>query len=170
MRREKLVTVTRAGRDEAKTFVVTEMSAVQAEEWFCRAVMLLARSGTEVPPDIFHHGSAAFAAIGISAALSGLGKAPWAEVKALMVELLACVAFRTPAGPVITVSSQVMSQIEEVETILLLKEEVLSLHLGFSLAAKLLDLRTKAMAAVDRMAMPNTSMSDPSSGSSSAPA
>jgi hypothetical protein len=167
-RREAIITISRPGRDQGKTFVLTEMPAVQAEEWFCRTIMLLARSGTEVPPDIFRHGSAAFAAIGISAALSGLGKAPWAEVKPLMDELLACVAFRTPVGSVITVHSQVMSQIEEVETILRLKEEVLSLHVGFSLAAKLSDLRSKAMAAMDAMVLPSTSTSDPSSEPSSA--
>jgi hypothetical protein len=168
-RREAVITIARPGRDQGKTFLLTEMPSVQAEEWFNRAVMLLARSGTEVPSDIFMHGSMAFAALGIGAVLTGLGKAPFPEVKSLLAEMMTCVSIRTPAGPVVTMISQVLSQIEEVATIIQLREEVLSLHLGFSLAARLSDLKRAAAASMEAVDMRNTLTSDPSSAPSSPP-
>lgn len=144
MLRTATITITRDGRDKGKTFLLTEMPSVRAEDWFIRAMMLLGRSGADVPPDIFQHGAAAFATMGIGAALSGLGKSPWQEVKPLLDEMFSCVSFMSPAGSAVTASSMVESQIEEVTTRLQLREEVLSLHLGFSLAAKLSELRAIA--------------------------
>lgn len=160
--RTAAVTIAREGRDKGKSFILTEMPAAKAEEWFIRAMMLLSRSGADVPPDIFRHGAASFATMGLGAALSGLGKAPWAEVKPLLDELFSCVAFSSPAGMTISIPGQVDSQIEEVATRLQLREEVLSLHLGFSLAARISTLRAAAAALiVDSML--NTATSPPPS-------
>lgn len=136
-RRTATVAIAEAGRDAGKTFFLTELPAQQAEEWFTRAIMLLVRSGTDVPPNIFSYGPMAFAAMGLGAALTGLGKAPWPEVKTLFDEMFGCVAFKAPNGSLITDRAMVDSQIEEVTTRFRLREEVLSLHLGFSLAARL---------------------------------
>jgi hypothetical protein len=165
VRREKTVVITTDNRDRGKTFVLTEMPAERAEDWFVRAVMLLARSGTDVPPDIFNHGPQAFAAMGIGAALTGLGKAPWQEVKPLLDEMFTCVAFQPPGAnlPLITAPQLVNSQIEEVRTRFVLREEVLSLHLGFSLAAELSRLRALAVAATTG-STPTTPTSDDGSG------
>lgn len=149
-RREEVVVIDAEGRDKGKQFLIREMPAYQAEEWFMRAMMLLARSGTDVPSDIFEHGSMGFAAMGIGAAISGLGKAPWHEVKPMMDEMLACLAsYQSPAGVAVTIHSQIMQQIEEPRTIMRLREEILSLHLGFSIAARLLDFRAATVAMME---------------------
>ena len=102
-RRETTVTITREGRDQGKTYTLREMPAAQAEEWFYRAMMLLARSGADVPPDIFQQGAIGFATMGLGTVLTGLGKAPWHEVKPLLDEMLPCVvALASPAGVPIT--------------------------------------------------------------------
>jgi hypothetical protein len=146
MRKEAIVTITRDGRDRGKVFTIREMPAAQATEWFDRAMQLIARSGIDVPPDIFEHGPAGFAVIGIGAAMSAVGRAPYSDVKPLLEELMNCVvSLRSPGTAVdITMPAAIMSQIEEVATILHLREEVLSLHLGFSLAARLSEFRTMA--------------------------
>lgn len=167
MRRETEVTIRREGRDKDKTFTLREMPAAQAEEWFMRAMMLLARSGAEVPSDLFQQGAMAFAAIGIGAALTGLGKAPWGEVKPLLDDMMRCVvAISSPSGVPVTNHAQVMAQIEEVHTLIQLREEVLSLHLGFSLAARLSAFRDMA-AAMMAANGPTTSTSPEASESSS---
>jgi hypothetical protein len=166
--RTATITITREGRDKGKQFLLTEMPAVRAEDWFIRAMMLLGRSGTDVPPDIFQHGAAGFATIGIGAALSGLGKSPWAEVKPLLDEMFSCVSFVSPIGTAQVGSHLVDGQIEEVATRLQLREEVLALHLGFSPAAKLRELRAVA-AALMVGSMLNTSTS-PAQSESSSPA
>ena len=146
MRRKAVVTIQRAGRDQGKSYTIEEMSAVAAEDWFFRAMQFLARSGADVPPNLFDHGAAGFAAIGIGTALTGLGKSPYFEVKPLLDEMLKCiVSYQAPgAAQPITMLSQILSQTEEFLTVTQLREEILSLHLGFSLAAKLSEFRAKA--------------------------
>lgn len=161
MLRTQAITITREGRDKGKTFLLTEMPSERAEAWFIRAMMLLGRSGTDVPPDIFQHGAYAFATIGIATALAGLGKSPWSELKPLLDEMMECVGYQAPAGAIINSPSQVASQIEEVATRMQLREEVLSLHLGFSIAAKLSELRVVAAALMAGL-MQNTKTSPPS--------
>ena len=145
-RRTAAITITREGRDHGGVFVITEMPAVPATEWFIRAMQLLARSGADVPPNIFQAGAAGFAAMGIGTVLTGLGKAPWFEVKPLLDELLACVTSYQPPGA-ITSQTQlpvILGQIEEPATIMQIHEEVVSLHLGFSIADRLSNFRTLA--------------------------
>lgn len=147
-RRETTVTITREGRDQGKTYTLRELPAAQAEEWFYRAMMLLARSGADVPPDIFQQGAIGFATMGLGTVLTGLGKAPWHEVKPLLDEMLPCVvALASPAGVPIT-GAQIWMQTEEPATIVQLREEVLSLHLNFSIAARLSDYAKMAAALI----------------------
>lgn len=158
MRRETTVAITREGRDQGKSFNIRELPAAQAEEWFSRAIMLLVRAGVDMPPNIFDHGAAGFAAIGIGTALTGLGKAPWFEVKPLLDEMMGClVSFNAPGGASVTVHSQIVGQIEEVATIIQLREEIVSLHLGFSLAAKLSAFRARAAEVVSSLQATSTS-------------
>lgn len=168
-RRTTTVTITDDNRDKGKVFVITEMPAAQAEEWFTRALMLVTRAGVDVPPNIFQHGAMGFAVMGIGAVLAGLGKAPWPDVKPLMDELFACVAIRSPNGTQ-TISERFLvdGQIEEFTTRFKLREEVLSMHLGFSIAARLSDYRRAATELMSRLQTTETSSTK--SGSSSAPA
>ncbi|MDR3534029.1 MAG: hypothetical protein P4L90_26115 [Rhodopila sp.] len=170
-RRTATVPIHREGRDRGGVFTLTEMPAVQATEWFIRAMQLLARSGADVPSNIMHLGAAGFVTMGIGTVLTGLGKAPWHEVKPLLDELLGCVTSYQPPGAVAAQTrwDVIKGQIEEPATILQLHEEVVSLHLGFSLAARLSnyrDLAARMMAALS----PNTETSTEQSPLSSPPA
>ena len=138
-RRTATVQVTREGRDKGGVLTLTEMPAYQATEWFVRAMQLLARSGADLPPNIMDMGAAGFVAVGIGTVLTGLGKAPWFEVKPLLDELLTCISSYQPPGGAVPLTgwNVIKGQIEEPSTILQIHEEVVSLHLGFSLRARL---------------------------------
>lgn len=144
--RTAAVTIAREGRDQGGIFTITEMPAIPATEWFIRAMQLLVRSGADVPPNIMQQGAAGFITMGLGTILTGLGKAPWHEVKPLLDELLACVtSYQPPGGQVpLTRWDAFKSQINEPATILQMYEEVVSLHLGFSLLARLSTYRTLA--------------------------
>lgn len=150
MRRETDVVIAREGRDKGGVFHIQEMAAFPACEWFIRAGQLLARSGTDIPADIGQHGATGFVALGIGSLVTGLGKAPWAEVKPLLDELLACVKSYVPPGGQVPLTgwAVILSQIEEPATFWQLYEEVLSLMVGFSIAASLSAYATRVVAIV----------------------
>ena len=159
-RRTANIVIDAPGRDQGGVFVIQEMAAVPASDWFIRAMQILARSGTDVPADIFSQGAAGFVTLGIGAVVSALGKAPSFEVKPLLEELLGCVVSYKPPGGQVALSSWniIAGQIEEPQTIFLLYEEVASLHLGFSLAERLSSLKALVTAMVASLT-PNTSTS-----------
>ena len=163
--------VAREGRDQGGVFLLTEMPAVPATEWFLRAMQLLVRSGVDVPPSILQQGVVGFVTLGVGALLTGLGKSPWGEIKSLLDELLTCVtSYQPPNGTTPLVRWEVIkTQISEPATILQLYEEVVSLHLGFSLAARLLTYRTYVTSLIDALG-PSTATSTQSSDTSSPPA
>lgn len=167
-RRTAAVVIERDGRDRGGVFVLQEMAAIPATDWFIRAMQILARSGADVPADIFAQGAAGFVTMGIGAVVTGLGKAPWFEVKPLLDELLTCVqSYQPPGGTVALTNWNIIAgQIEEPATVLQLHEEVISLHLGFSLAAKISNFRTLIEATVASLT-PNieTSTGEPESSS-----
>lgn len=139
-RRTVTITIDAPGRDQGRTFEITELSAMRAEKWARRALCALAKSGVEIPDDIAAAGLAGIAAMGIRA-LSGIETA---EMDALMDEMLGCIAvIPDPSKPFVKRPIRTEDDIEEVLTLLRLREEVLSLHLNFSIAA----FRSKWMAA-----------------------
>lgn len=133
MRRIETVTITAEGRDKGKVFTIKEMPAWQAEEWFTRAVLLLARSGLEVPGDILDRGPMAFVAMTAGLALSGLSRANYDDVKPLLAQMMDCVAFNPGGTTMDMTGGTMMHLIEEAKTILYLREKVISLHVGFSI-------------------------------------
>jgi hypothetical protein len=169
-RREARVFIERDGRDKGGVFHIQEMAAFPACEWFIRAGQLLARSGTDIPADIGQHGATGFVALGVGALVTGLGKAPWAEVKPLLDELLKCVKSYTPPGGQVPFIdwSVALTQIEEPATFWQIYEEVLSLMVGFSIAAALSTYATRVVAIVSTAIGQTTETSSEKSESSSA--
>jgi hypothetical protein len=167
-RREKVVTITAENRDHGKTFRIVEMSAEQACEWFDRAAQLIGRGGADVPATLFEHGPAGFVVLSMGAILSALGKAPYHEVKPLLDELMVCVvSMRSPgAAADLTNASLISGQIEEISTRYLLREEVLSTILGFSIRERLSTFREAAAAMMSDLGL-NIPTSDEKSESSS---
>lgn len=158
MLREATITLDRDNRDKGGVFVLREKPAWQASEWFMRAMLLLARSGADVPANLLQHGAAGFVTLGLGSMLTGMGKAPWGEVKPLLDELLQCVVSYQPPGAVQGIENRttIMGQIQEISTILQMYEEVLSLHLGFSLAERLSSYRAFVGAMMTENLGPNT--------------
>lgn len=124
-------------RDNGKSFLITEMPAAEAEEMAIRVL------GAVFPDAISNFGMAGVAIHGVPA----LYALPYEVSKPLWDKIMACVRpIGTEAAPA---SLSVDEAIEEVSTRVRLRLEVLSLHLGFSLAdAKrvLLDLAQSASA------------------------
>ena len=174
MIRTATIAITRAGRDQGGVVTITEKPAYQATEWFIRAMQILVRSGADVPPDIMQQGAAGFVTMGIGTVLTGLGKAPWQEVKPLLDELLSCVTSYQPPGAAMPIIGLpiILQQIAEPSTVLQIHEEVVSLHLGFSLRAKLSEYREMAQGWIATMmdaSGQNTETSIQASPSSSLP-
>lgn len=125
------VTITVDNRDKGKTFRLTELSASQAESWSLRAIQAMTRGGMEIPEGVAEAGMPAIIATG----LVGLFRASFADVGPLLDEMFTCVTIIVEAAP--EGRKLVENDIEEVTTRVQLRDEILSLHLGFSPATVL---------------------------------
>ncbi len=154
-RREAAIVITAEGRDKGKIYHIRELGAVPAEEWFTRAMQMLVRAGVEVPPNILQEGAMGFVTMGIGACLTGLGKAPYEDFKVLMDDMMRClVGYQEKAGAArIENVIVIFDQTEEVATLIKLREEIISLHLGFSLAARLLSYREAVVALINGLGL-----------------
>jgi hypothetical protein len=139
--RTKLVTITSEGRDQNKTFLITEMDSYRGEKWAYRALLALSRGGFELPPGIFEAGMAGLAAIVPYLLVIGfrsLHAARWEELEILLDEMMSCVKYKPPQIdlPAQDLRNDTTSQIEEIRTRVELRKEVLMLHVDpFVLAA-----------------------------------
>jgi hypothetical protein len=128
MRKSATVTISAEGRDKGKVFVLTELSAEESEEWAGRALFALMNAGVEVPDDIVSAGLAGMAALGLKA----LTKLSFEAAKPLFDKMMECVKIKTSAS---VERALIEDDIEEVQTRFQLRKEVLTLHMGFSMAA-----------------------------------
>jgi hypothetical protein len=139
-RKVETITIDTPGRDMGKVFELTEMPATKAEKWAARALLALLRSGIEIPEDVASAGLAGVAAMGLKA----FGGISFADAEPLLDEMMGCITvIPDPNRPFVKRPIRSDDDIEEVGTLLRLREEVLSLHLGFSISA----YRSKSMAA-----------------------
>lgn len=162
-RRVKTVTITAEGRDKGKTFFLTEMPPRQGEKWALRAGLALAHSGRMDLSDedkalLTGGGLPAVAALGIRA----FAALDFAEAEPLMDEMFACVQFVPDPTKIDQMTQQPIvrpvydDDIQEIGTILNLRNEVAELHLGFSIAAGLSRIGAAAKKALN---ISDTSMS-----------
>ena len=126
-------TVTDAGRDKGKLFVITEMSASQGEAWAMRAMLALMQSDVSVPEGFLELGMAALAQMGLKC----LSSIKWELAKPLMDELMECLQIIPDPKVMHVVRPLIEDDIEEIATRAMLKWEVLKLHVDFSQAADL---------------------------------
>lgn len=159
MRKTKFTSITRAGRDSGKKFLLTEMSALRADKWATRLLMAMVEAGVELPTDIYETGMAGVAAVGFKAVLTM--KFDTAEM--LLDELMTCVEIVPDPNKTEVRRGLIGDDIEEVATLMILRSEVFELHTGFSIAGALSHLITALPAEVTK----NTPTSDPSSELSS---
>ncbi|WP_345822893.1 hypothetical protein ABC766_32160 (plasmid) [Methylobacterium fujisawaense] len=135
-RRTKLVTISDVdddNRDKGKTFLLTELSAEDAEDWGLRALLVLSAAGAEVPDDFEDAGMAGLAAMGVDA-LRGL---KYDDVKPLWKQMFECVQVCPDPRNLQLARALVPDDIEEPSTRLLLRKEIVELHINFSRLASL---------------------------------
>lgn len=141
-RRSKVVTITagspETNRDHGKQFLIREMSADAAERWAIRTLLAFANAGAKLPDSQLmsglEHMAASYQALMIQG-IRSLAGMRFEDVEPLLAQMMSCVTFKpATAGSVDLSTESTLSQIEEVKTLLTLRYEVLSLHLGFSLA------------------------------------
>lgn len=122
-------TVESNDRDKGKKFILTEMSAADAEDWAISALIALGAANVDIPADATSLGMASLAEIG----LKKLFAIDPAVLKPLLADLMKCVEYLPdPSKPSVTLKFPMFeSQVEEAKTLFLLKWEVLKLHLSF---------------------------------------
>lgn len=119
------------GRDQNKHFKITEMPATQAEKWGWRALLLLRGSGERMPDNVQGLGMVGVAVLGINVFLRG--EMSFTNLEPLLDEMMTCVKIvRDPRYPDVVTDLMPDHDIEEVQTRLWLRSEVLKLHTGFS--------------------------------------
>ena len=126
MARKESTFIADTGRDKDKQFLITEMSASQAENWAIKAILAVGNAGIEIPDSLASQGMAGLMAIGYM----NLLKIPFESAKPLLDEMMTCVQF----GPSSNVKRALIEDdIEEVSTRLKLRKAVWDLHMDFFL-------------------------------------
>ena len=126
MARKQASFVAQTGRDQGKEFLITEMSATQAENWAFRVILAIGNAGIEIPDNLAAQGLAGLMAVGYM----NLLKIPFDAAKPLLDEMMGCVQIVPSANikrPLIE------DDIEEVKTRLLIRKAIWDLHMDFFL-------------------------------------
>lgn len=127
-RKKKTITITAAGRDKGKSFLITELSAADSEEWGGRALFALMNAGIDIPDNIAQAGLAGLASIGLKA----LQSLSFEQAKPLFDKMMECVQVDLGRAGSRNLTDD---DIEEVTTRLQLRREIVALHLDFLPAA-----------------------------------
>ena len=121
------ITIKDPGRDQGKTFVITEMPTSQSEMWAVRAFLGAANHGIEIPTNITKLGIVGLATYGLEL----LGRLPFEVAKPLLEEMFTCIQIApNPRDPSV-VRGLIEDDIEEVKTRFTLRGEVFKLHVDF---------------------------------------
>lgn len=129
----KQITVTcpHEGADKGKMFVITRMSAYEADKWGRHAVQAAIGGGGAIPGVTEGGGLAEVAAAGVGI----FGAMDPARMDELIDQLLDCVAYvPDPANPSVTIPFKLAArtdQIEEIPTVGWLQKEAFALHVDF---------------------------------------
>jgi hypothetical protein len=164
-RKTKLVTIETPGRDQGKSFLVTEMSALRGERWATRAFHEIMKAGGNADGYTAGAGWEALAIAGYKA----FGKLDVNVIEPLWDELLTCITRVEDHSRPEVQRPLVESDMAEIATIVLLKFEAFSIHANFSQAVAA-PISTMAQTTMPVQPSPNTSTSQPRSGPSYHPA
>lgn len=138
-RKTKTVTI-ESGRDQGKSFLITEMPVTKADKWANRAILAMMRGGVDVGSVNF--GSIRGAITGESAdptggmlelakvSIAGLGNVTEEVGQELLDELLQCVKV-IPSGGSPRDLLSIDDEIEENTTLWKLRKEAFLLHIDF---------------------------------------
>ena len=126
MARKETTFVAETGRDLGKQFLITEMSASQAENWAFQVILAVGNAGIEIPEGLASQGMSGLMAIGYM----NLLKIPFDAAKPLLDEMMNCVQIIPSAN---IKRKLVEEDIEEVGTRLQLRKSVWNLNMDFFL-------------------------------------
>ncbi|MDE1479977.1 hypothetical protein KKJ01_17565 [Xenorhabdus bovienii] len=122
----KSTTITiESGRDAGKTFVITEMPVIKADNWAMRAIFAVANGGIDIGdirPEMGMMGMAQVAVKALSRIDPDVGIP-------LLDELLECVQIVPSGGNARSIEFN--SDISDVKTMFLLRKEVFVIHIDF---------------------------------------
>jgi len=121
------ITITAEGRDQGKTFEITEMPALPLERMAYRAILILTRNGADIP-DV-KAGMASIVAYGYQS----LMHMSIDEVTPLLDEMLIGIKICPDPRHPSVVRYMVDGDVEEVTTLFRLRMEWVTLHTGFSM-------------------------------------
>lgn len=147
-RRVVSITIDAEGRDKAKVYQLTEMSAEAGEAWATRLLLALGKAGVDVPEGIFGMGMAGVAAMGIRV----MGQLPWEVARPLLDEMMECVKIQPDHRHPEVIRKLISDDIEEVATRLRLRDELIKLHVGFSVREFVSNLRNMHLAEAEAAA------------------
>lgn len=131
----KTITIEK-GRDEGKTFVITEMPITKADNWAMRALFAIANGGIDIEGINPNMGMLGMAQVAIKA-LSGIK--PDIGIP-LLDELLECVQVLPSSGNARALI--IDSDIKDLSTMFTLRKEVLAIHIDFLTQGGGLDLKS----------------------------
>ena len=120
----KTITIEK-GRDEGKTFVITEMPITKADNWAMRALFAIANGGIDIEGINPNMGMLGLAQVAIKA-LSGIK--PDVGIP-LLDELLECVQVLPSGGNARALI--IDSDIKDLSTMFTLRKEALAIHIDF---------------------------------------
>lgn len=130
MRKAREITITEGSaetnRDFGKKYLLTEMDAFRAEAWARNALGALSRGGFSIDAETMAAGWSTLYGRGIEAFLA----APAELTAPLLKEMMGCVKIVTSAN--ITRDMLADGDVEEMATIVRLRDEVIDLHVNFS--------------------------------------
>ncbi|MBO1325344.1 hypothetical protein K2X14_11605 [Acetobacter sp. TBRC 12305] len=125
--KEVTVTVPQDGADKGKRFVITRMSAIEADKWGRHCLQAAIASGADIPGVMAGAGLAGVAAAGLNI----FGVMDPARMDALIDELMRCISVQPdPANPALRRALH-DSDIEEIPTVGWLQKEAFALHVDF---------------------------------------
>lgn len=172
-RKEKIIIVPEwCGRDKGKHFLIKERNALDAERWGIKLALALKGTSGEIPDSVAAYGVVGVLVHGINAILA----APLdpAVLLPLLDELLPCIRFvrdpkvrdKTSGNVIATDIIWDADDVEEPRTVTWLRQEVLSLELGFSIQ----DAFWRWISALPRPQDSSTTPTSPDSSDSPSPA
>jgi hypothetical protein len=131
-RNHATVKISKDDRDNGKVFYLTEMPAMQIEQWATKVLLGAIKGGAVIPEGIENQGLAGLVYVGLNA----VAKLDYDMAAPLLREMLECAEIvPDPVARPDYRRSDIASDIEEVSTIITLREAIFELHTGFSLAA-----------------------------------
>ena len=118
------------GRDKGKTFLITEMSVIDADSWANRALLAMLRGGVDVGNVNFADVNTAGGMLELAkVAIAGLGNMQEQIATDLLNELLGCAKIVPSGGSPRDILLD--SDIESIKTLWQIRKEAIMIHIDF---------------------------------------